>query len=268
MSRIIQTFTDFGNRKWKDKLHGGKADDKTPEDFPEDDIRIGTKVEREHTDNPDIATEIAMDHLEEDPEYYDKLISSGIADEEDAVDAFDELKGDNARDKSRKDIQDFMDEEEDDEDYEEDDIEEDELGTDLADIDDDEEQIFDEEELKNKKNIMEKSTLKKYSSFVNEQAEPPVEQPVSSDPGPERKFSKENKYKFQLPFNKNVVDKLNQYHFTRFVPEGDKDGGVPKKDTHFIIIDILNLNYSVVEGAKEEIRMIEPARLKNILENL
>ena len=33
----------------------------------------GIKVEMEHTDNKDIAKEIAMDHLTEDPNYYNKL---------------------------------------------------------------------------------------------------------------------------------------------------------------------------------------------------
>jgi hypothetical protein len=36
-------------------------------------IRMGTKVEMEHTKNPAIARKIAMDHLGEDPRYYDKL---------------------------------------------------------------------------------------------------------------------------------------------------------------------------------------------------
>jgi len=279
MTRIIQTFTDFGNRMWKDKLKGGKADDKSPDDFPDDDIEIGTKVEREHTDNPDIATTIAMDHLEEDPEYYNKLIASGIADEEDAVAAFDELKGDSARRKAKEDIEDFMetdeeeDEDEDLEDLEDEDYEEDELGTDKADIEEDEdEMILDEEdELKNKKNIMEKKLVKSYHSFINEAADAPVEQPVDQSPaeaGPERKYTKENKYKFQLPFDQKVIDKLNDYNFVRFVPEGEKETGQPNAKTHFIILDMLNLNYSIIEGEKEDIRPIDPSRLKQLLENL
>lgn len=35
----------------------------------------GIKVELEHTSDPDVAREIALDHLAEDPEYYDKLAS-------------------------------------------------------------------------------------------------------------------------------------------------------------------------------------------------
>jgi hypothetical protein len=36
-------------------------------------IKKGTKVEMEHTDDPEIARQIALDHLAEDPKYYDKL---------------------------------------------------------------------------------------------------------------------------------------------------------------------------------------------------
>jgi hypothetical protein len=38
-----------------------------------DEFKKGYKVEREHTTDSDIAKEIAMDHLFEDPKYYDKL---------------------------------------------------------------------------------------------------------------------------------------------------------------------------------------------------
>jgi len=58
---------------WKDKLPGGLADKRRPEDFDPRALRKGQKVESEHTDDPAIALEIAMDHLTEDPAYYDKL---------------------------------------------------------------------------------------------------------------------------------------------------------------------------------------------------
>ena len=35
----------------------------------------------EHTNDDKIATEIAMDHLTEDPEYYSKLVAAGLATE-------------------------------------------------------------------------------------------------------------------------------------------------------------------------------------------
>lgn len=272
MTRIIQTFTDFGNRKWKDRLEGGKADDKTPEDFPPDDLTIGTKVEREHTSNPDVATEIAMDHLAENPEYYDNLVTSGIADEPGVGDIFDEIKGINARTKAKRDIIDFMEEEDYDEDEEEegvDDYVEDDLGTDKADIEeDDNELIFDDEEPKNKKEIMENRSIKKYKSFIGEAAEPEVNPAPINEPGPERKYSKENKYKFQLGYDKKIVDKLMEYNFAYYVPDGDKEQSKPTPNSHFIVIDILNLNYSIVDKENPEIRTIDPSRLKHLLENL
>ena len=36
-------------------------------------LKMGIEVEMEHTDNPKLAMKIAMDHIKEDPKYYDKL---------------------------------------------------------------------------------------------------------------------------------------------------------------------------------------------------
>jgi hypothetical protein len=36
-------------------------------------LEMGISVEMEHTDSKDVAKEIAMDHLYEDPNYYTKL---------------------------------------------------------------------------------------------------------------------------------------------------------------------------------------------------
>jgi hypothetical protein len=57
----------------EDLIPGGLADDADPEDFDQEQLKAGIKVEMEHTDDPKIAQEIAMDHLTEDPEYYVKL---------------------------------------------------------------------------------------------------------------------------------------------------------------------------------------------------
>lgn len=56
-----------------DKIPGGLAEGKRPSDFDRDALAAGIKVEMEHTDDPKIALEIAMDHLTEDPDYYKKL---------------------------------------------------------------------------------------------------------------------------------------------------------------------------------------------------
>lgn len=44
-------------------------------------LNMGRKVEMEHTDDPDVAEKIALDHLTEDPFYYTKLHLAGLADE-------------------------------------------------------------------------------------------------------------------------------------------------------------------------------------------
>lgn len=56
-----------------DKLSGGKGDDRPDSDFDAKWLAAGIKVEREHTEDPAVAKEIAKDHLTEDPLYYKKL---------------------------------------------------------------------------------------------------------------------------------------------------------------------------------------------------
>lgn len=54
-------------------LRGGLADKRSISEFDSKALREGIKVEMEHTSDPKIAREIAMDHLAEDPRYYEKL---------------------------------------------------------------------------------------------------------------------------------------------------------------------------------------------------
>jgi len=56
-----------------DKIPGGKADDKPISQFDPAQIAKGKKVEMEHTDDPQLAKEIASDHLEEFGDYYTEL---------------------------------------------------------------------------------------------------------------------------------------------------------------------------------------------------
>jgi len=44
-------------------------------------IKKGIEVEMEHTNDPRIALKIAMDHIKEDPKYYDKLAKAGLEEE-------------------------------------------------------------------------------------------------------------------------------------------------------------------------------------------
>lgn len=61
-----------------DKIPGGLADGAEPEDYEADSLLKGVQEELEHTTDYDMAMEIAMDHLEEDEQYYDKLERFGL----------------------------------------------------------------------------------------------------------------------------------------------------------------------------------------------
>lgn len=71
----------------KEKLPGGKASGMSPSDFSKRELAMGIKHELEHTGDRELAREIAMDHLAEDPEYYSKLAACGrlVGMEEDIV---------------------------------------------------------------------------------------------------------------------------------------------------------------------------------------
>ncbi len=60
-------------RLFKDQFPGGQGDDKFPLGFDQEQLKQGVKVELEHTEDPEIALEIAMDHLTENPYYYEML---------------------------------------------------------------------------------------------------------------------------------------------------------------------------------------------------
>jgi len=61
-------------KKWKDNIPGGRADKKSPSDYNKKNVEKGKNIEFEHTDDPDIAREITIDHLEEFSNYYDDKI--------------------------------------------------------------------------------------------------------------------------------------------------------------------------------------------------
>ena len=63
------------------KLPGGVGDNTPNDKIDPAQLSIGVQVEMEHTNDPEIAKEIAMDHLTEDPEYYTKLVNAGLAKE-------------------------------------------------------------------------------------------------------------------------------------------------------------------------------------------
>lgn len=72
------------------KMRGNprRSDGMKPSDFNQEQLYIGTRHEREHTDDMREAQRIAMDHLAEDPDYYKKLMKcvEGVEAEETWVD--------------------------------------------------------------------------------------------------------------------------------------------------------------------------------------
>lgn len=59
-------------------LPGGKGEKLNPADVDPRELEMGMKHELEHTSDPNIAKEIALDHLAEDPHYYSRLKKAGI----------------------------------------------------------------------------------------------------------------------------------------------------------------------------------------------
>lgn len=59
--------------KSREALKGGLADGRPDSDFPKDQMRMGIKVESEHTSNKAQQKEIAKDHITEDDKYYSNI---------------------------------------------------------------------------------------------------------------------------------------------------------------------------------------------------
>ena len=83
----------------EEELNGGKSDKMSPKDLAkkhnvdvddiENEIRVGTKIEMEHTDSKKMAKEIAMDHIAEFADYY--------TDPEYGIIAIEDKKGENKK---------------------------------------------------------------------------------------------------------------------------------------------------------------------------
>lgn len=66
---LLSYFIDQGG----DKLRGGYADNMPAGQFDQNELEMGIEIEMEHTNNRDLAAEIAKDHLMEIPDYYTRL---------------------------------------------------------------------------------------------------------------------------------------------------------------------------------------------------
>ena len=62
--------SDPSNYIDEDIIKGGLADNKKINEFDQEQLKKGIKVEMEHTNDVNVAMEIAMDHLTENPSYY------------------------------------------------------------------------------------------------------------------------------------------------------------------------------------------------------
>jgi len=81
----MKEWLEYGkSNKWTTaKVKGGLADNESISSIAKmhdvsivhivNQIAMGLKVEKEHTDDESVALEISMDHLVEDPDYYTKL---------------------------------------------------------------------------------------------------------------------------------------------------------------------------------------------------
>jgi hypothetical protein len=71
---VLQGVAGFdAGHPWRDHIVGGQAEGMDPNQFDIEQLSAGVKEELEHTADPNVAAEIAMDHLAKDPDYYKKL---------------------------------------------------------------------------------------------------------------------------------------------------------------------------------------------------
>jgi hypothetical protein len=75
-------YRDFYKELSEDNvLQGGIGDATAPHDVIPSELAMGVATEMEHTTDTKVATEIALDHLAQDPHYYTKLNDAGLAPE-------------------------------------------------------------------------------------------------------------------------------------------------------------------------------------------
>lgn len=77
---------EAGDFMFEDKIQDGKGDNTSESSVDYEELQVGMAVEKEHTSDTELAKEIALDHLTENPKYYSELIAKGIVDEKEALD--------------------------------------------------------------------------------------------------------------------------------------------------------------------------------------
>lgn len=82
---LDSNYSEYSLHERKNPIKGGKGDKLTIDDVNPTELRMGIKVEMEHTNDKDKAIDIALDHLAEHPFYYTQLKMAGLADELDVL---------------------------------------------------------------------------------------------------------------------------------------------------------------------------------------
>jgi hypothetical protein len=75
---VVTAALVFGVRRrrqlgYREAIPGGRAAGMSPRDFDSTQLMVGTLIEMEHTTDPYVAREVAMDHIAEDGIYYTRL---------------------------------------------------------------------------------------------------------------------------------------------------------------------------------------------------
>jgi hypothetical protein len=70
---IIDKYLNLLKEELNDSIKIGKHNNIPDSHFPQDELKKGIEIEKEHTDDPEIAKAIARDHLSECKIYYTLL---------------------------------------------------------------------------------------------------------------------------------------------------------------------------------------------------
>ena len=64
----------FDINNFKQTIEGGKSDTNNITDYNLDQILLGMQIQMQHTSSYNTALQIVMDHLQQIPDYYDRLV--------------------------------------------------------------------------------------------------------------------------------------------------------------------------------------------------
>ena len=73
----MKTFTTL-YKEYADMYGLADKEDTQSADVDANELKVGMDIEKEHTRDPNVAKQIALDHLSEDPKYYTKLQQANL----------------------------------------------------------------------------------------------------------------------------------------------------------------------------------------------